>query len=271
MIRVVAAVASLVTAAYIALCVAARLAYRRLLYPAPRVVLPASLPEGAKRIVVHGLDGAEDHAVWLPGHGAATRTIVLFHGNGETIENSYPLADALNRRHLGVVLAEYRGYGVSAAAGPPSEAGLYGDAAAVLESLASQGVGPHQVVLLGISLGTGVAAEMARRGKGAALVLVSPYTSVTAMAERIAPLLPAAFVCPDRFDTIDKAASIRVPTLVVHGDADEVIPFEMGRAVAGAIPAAVLHTVKGGHHNDLFAAGSDTLVERIAAHAFAAK
>jgi len=66
---------------------------------------------------------------------------------------------------------------------------------------------------------------MARRGRGAALVLISPYTSLPGVARAAVPLLPAKLLMPDLFDTLGKARDIRVPTLVVHGDADEIIPF----------------------------------------------
>lgn len=122
----------------------------------------------------------------------------------------------------------------------------------ILDELARQGIGPQQVALVGISLGTGVAAEMAVRGRAASLILVSPYTSITAMAARVVPFLPTRWVCPDRFDTLSKAPRLRVPTLVIHGDSDEVVPFAMGQQVAAAIPGATLRVVRGAHHNDLF-------------------
>src|SRR5262249_25018108 len=85
-----------------------------------------------------------------------------------------------------------------------------------------------------------------------ALILVSPYTSITAMAAGVAPFLPARWLCPDRFDTLSKAPRIHLPTLVIHGDSDEVVPFAMGQQVAASIAGATLRVVPGGHHNDLF-------------------
>jgi fermentation-respiration switch protein FrsA (DUF1100 family) len=251
---------------YAALCVAARLNYRWFLYPVPDVGAPA-VPAGATALELRAADGASVHAIQFPPSGADARTMVLFHGNAETIDNGIELAGELHRHGLGVVLAEYRGYGGSRDAGSPSERGLYLDAEAVLDALRAQGIGPDRVVLMGTSLGSGVAAEMAKRGRGAALVLVSPYTSITAMARRTAPFLPVSLVCPDAFDTIAKAPAIRVPTLVVHGDADEVVPVEMGRAVTAALPGAAMKIVAGGHHNDLYVVEGPALVEAIAQHA----
>src|SRR5262249_15681369 len=159
------------------------------------------------------------------------------------------------RRGFGAALVEYRGYGASAASGAPTEEGLYADASAILDALGARGVAPRDLVLWGTSLGTGVAAEMARRGGGAALVLVSPYTSIPRVAARGAWFLPVGLVVPDRLDTLAKAAEIRVPVLIVHGDRDGVIPYDMGVELSRAIAGADLVTIAGGGHNDLFAQG----------------
>ena len=96
------------------------------------------------------------------------------------------------------------------------------------------------------------------------MILVSPYTSISAMAAGVIPFLPTGLLCPDQFDTLSKALRIRVPTLVIHGDADEVVPFAMGQQVATSIPGAALRVVGGGHHNDLFANHRAELVDAIA-------
>lgn len=236
---------------YVTLCVVARLGYRVLLYPAPHNP-PFVPPEGAKVLSMHAEDGALVVAAQFPPPDDHARTVVVFHGNGETMGGRVQLAEDLRARGLGVVLAEFRGYGLASSSGPPDKAGLYRDAAAILDELKHQRIGPQRVALMGISLGTGVAAEMAARGRAASLILVSPYTSITAMASAVVPFLPAGWLCPDRFDTLSKAPRIHVPTLVIHGDSDEVVPFGMGQQVAAAIPGANLRVVRGGHHNDLF-------------------
>jgi uncharacterized protein len=238
--------------AYVALCLVARLGYRVLLYPAPRHDPPFVPPEGAKLLSMHADDGALVVAAQFQPPDDHARTVVVFHGNGETLGGRVQLAEDLRARGLGVVLAEFRGYGLASSSGPPDEAGLYRDAAAILDELEHQGIGPQRVSLMGISLGTGVAAEMAARGRAASLILVSPYTSITAMASGVIPFLPTGWLCPDKFDTLSKAPRIRVPTLVIHGDSDEVVPFAMGQQVAASIPGATLRVVRGGHHNDLF-------------------
>ena len=108
------------------------------------------------------------------------------------------------------------------------------------------------MILLGQSLGTGVATEMAKRGMGARMVLVSPFTSVADMARRMVPFFPASWV-RHRFDTQSKAAAIGLPVLIVHGTEDEVVPFAMGEQLARSFPRAQLVPIPGGQHNDLLA------------------
>lgn len=222
-----------------------------------------AIPADFRVLTAAARDGVTVHALDLPAPPGG-RTIVHFHNNRDTAADAADLARALHRQGFGVVLVEYRGYGISRGA-EPSEEGLYADAEAVLDRLAARGVGPDRVVLWGTSLGTGVAAEMARRGRGAALVLITPYTSIPDVVADAVPLLPASLLVPHRFDTLGKSAAIRVPTLVIHGDADEIVPFWMGHRLAAAIGGARLLRVAGGRHGDLFVRERDRLLAAIEA------
>ena len=244
----------LAVAVYGLVVLAARLLHRRVLYqpPADR---PASgeLPSDATLLTTTAADGVTVHALAMtPVSPPAQRTVVHFHGNAQVADDNLVLARDLRRRGLDVVLVEYRGYGRSRAAGAPNEQGLYADAEAVLAELAAHGVGPDRVVLWGHSLGTGVAAEMAKRGRGSRLVLVAPFTSTVDLGSRAAPLLPASLVMVDRFDTLAKAPSIAMPAIVAHGTDDDVIPLEEGKQVVAALPHATFVEVPGGHHDDLY-------------------
>lgn len=253
---------------YMGLCVAARFVYPRMLFPAPRL---EAVPGQVARAIATGTPellelpqpagGATRALFWAPKERA--RVAVLFHGNGETMFDSVDLAERLVRRGLGAMLVEYRGYGLTHGP-PPEEEAMYADAEAALAYLAARGLGAERVAIWGTSLGTGVASEMARRGRGARLVLVAPFTSVVAMGKRFAWFLPMGAIMKHRFDTLAKAGDVRVPTLVVHGDRDELIPVAMGEAVADAIPGARLLRVAGGHHNDLYA--SVNVLDEILAH-----
>ena len=231
--------------------VLARLLYPRILYPAPQADTHA--PGEGTLWTLRASDGLDVHATALA-LPAGAPVLVYFHGNGVAMGDVLWMGREFARRGLGVVLCEYRGYGLSAGHAP-DEQGFYRDAEAVLDHLAEQGVGPDRVVLFGESLGTGVAAEMAARGRGAALVLVAPYTSMPDIGDHVIarfPILPVRLLMRERFATIDKAPRITVPTLILHGTDDEVVPYAMGRRLGEVLPNARLVSVPGGHHNDLF-------------------
>lgn len=236
-----------------------RMASRRWIFPGHEVPWRPAPSEVAHRAFA-ARDGTVVHALEL-GVEDGGRTVVYFHNNRETVEARLDFATALNHRGFGVLLVEYRGYG-SSHESTPSEEGLYEDAEAALDLLASRGVTSDRIVLWGTSLGTGIAAEMARRGRGSRLVLITPYTSIPDLVSDRVPILPSRFLIADQFDTLAKSSEIAVPTTVVHGDADEIVPFWMGERIAHAVRGAHLVRVRGGHHGDLFAhRGEELLLE----------
>lgn len=243
--------------------IAARIYYPRLLYPAPQD--DAQAPAEGTLLTLTARDGAVVHATELAGPKDAP-VVVYFHGNGVAMGDELWMARELVRRGLGVVLVEYRGYGLSARKRnpPPSEDGLYEDAEAVLGALAARGIGPDRIALFGESLGTGVAVEMAARRHASSVVLVTPYTSIPEVASRLAFGLPVRSLMRERFDSLAKAAQVHVPVLIVHGTNDAVVPYEMGERLAATLPRARLITVQGGDHNDLFLAQGARLFDAVA-------
>jgi len=263
-----------VVGVYVALCVIARLAYPRILFPAPKLVEAPVYADGrgGEAVSFAQANGSKTAALWfsIP---EPKQTIVLFHGNGETIFHNLDIAHEMNKRGHNVLLVEYRGYGITYGDGsPPTEAMLYEDGEAAITWLKNEKKIPtERTTLWGASLGTGVAAELAARGHASKLVLLTPYTSITAMGRRVAPILPVSLLLAHRFDTLSKAPQIKIPTLVIHGDEDEIIPFTMGQTVSQAIANSRFIRVTGGHHNDLLFVGSGTpnaheLFETIASH-----
>ncbi len=222
-----------------------------MVYPAPEADT-RPLPAGARVLELVASDAVPVHAIWLAADAADSRerdprVIVYFHGNGNVAGDALGLARRVNEHGVAMLLAEYRGYGRSRD-GSPSEDGLYRDAEAALAFLRSEGIGPERTVLWGFSLGSGVAVEMAIRGHASRLVLQAPYTSIVAVGEAHFPWAPVGLLIGDRFDNLTKAPLVAVPTLVVHGEADETVPFEMGAALANAIPNAELVAVPGLGH-----------------------
>jgi uncharacterized protein len=250
--------------AYAVIVLGARLLHRRVLYQPPDDEKD-ELPEGATLLTAQAADGTPVNALAFDVPKAA-RTVVHFHGNAETAPANAFLARELKKHGVATVLVEYRGYGRSRGT-RPDEPGLYADAEAVLDTLAARGVGADRIVLWGQSLGTGVAVEMAKRHRGARLVLVAPFTSTVDLAQRIVPVLPASFVMVDRYDSLAKAPAIELPAIVAHGDIDDVIPFAQGEALARALPHATFLKVPEGRHDNLYK--SATTLNALVAHASA--
>ena len=169
-------------------------------------------------------------------------------------------------RMLRFVALEYRGYGTSPSESP-NEDGLYADADGLLSSLHEAGIAADQITLWGSSLGTGVAVEMASRGHARTLILQAPYTSIPAVAQRFMPILPMGIIIGDRFDSLSKAPKLQLPTLILHGDADRIVPYDMGVTMSEAIANAELLTVRGAGHNDIFSRDGARLLNAIAKHA----
>ncbi len=99
---------------------------------------------------------------------------------------------------------------------------------------------------------------MARRGYGARLALITPYTSIVDLAAVIAPFVPARLLVRDRFDNAAKAPNLRLPVFIVHGTDDEVVPTRMGEQLSRLFPHATIRLETGAHHNDLLDRSSVT-------------
>ncbi len=147
----------------------------------------------------------------------------------------------------------YRGYGQST--GAPSEAGLYADARAAYDALIAPGFTPNDIVIHGHSLGTGVAVWLSSQVPSRALVLEAPYTATVDVAETFYLWLPVGLM-RDRFESRDRITQIKAPLLIVHGTADETIPFEMGKRLYDMAPAPKRFVaIEGAGHNTLSSDG----------------
>ncbi len=251
--------------AYTAVAALVFMGQRSIMYPRPQGRLEPRA-RGAQLVHVSAADGARACALYVPAPPGRP-TVVHFHGNGEDLSDQTQLVESLAARALGVYSVEYPGYGLLRDAAI-SEDALYASAEAALRHLrGALGVPPALTVLQGQSLGTGVAAEMARRGHAARLVLISPFTSMMDMAKQVFPWLPAQQLVRDRYDTAAKARALTLPALVIHGTDDEVIPASMGQRIAELLPHAQLLLIPGGRHNDLFVLYEERMLSAIDAFA----
>lgn len=238
---------------YLLLTVSLFFTQRSLLYYPSHVYVPLAEADANKafqEISVKTEDGIDLKAWYAP---ATTRTctIVFFHGNADSLHTAAQIADPYISAGYGFLVAEYRGY--SGLPGEPTENGLYADGRAYIAELMRRGVDMQQIILMGHSLGTGVAVEMARENPVGGLMLLAPYVSMPKVAQAHYSIFPVGILVRDRFDNAKKIGSIHTPVLIANGAMDEVVPPEQGRAVYDlANEPKELRTFPDRGHNDLF-------------------
>ena len=216
---------------------------------------------GAEDVWLTSKDGVQLNAWYFPQREAKYITLFL-HGNAGNVTHRVDHAEAVKQAGSAVVVLDYRGYGKSQ--GRPTERGLYEDADAAYDELTRRGYASNQIILHGESLGTAVATELASRRKCAALILESPLASLSRMAGQVVPIVGP--VLAHGFNTESRIAKIHVPLLIIHGDADDVVPFSQGRTVfERANQPKTFWGVSHARHNDLLYVAGHEYVPRLRA------
>ncbi|MXY24376.1 MAG: alpha/beta hydrolase [Acidobacteria bacterium] len=227
---------------------------RRLIFFPTTVLtaLPADFGLHAQELSITAADGVRLHGWWIQGPG--DRVLIWYHGNagniGHRLDNARWFVDQLG---VDVVLVDYRGYGRSE--GAPDEEGIYRDGLAIYDAVVARSVRAEDIVLFGRSLGGAVAIEVALHRPVGAIVLESPFRSVPALAREHYWFVPS-FLVRTRMDNESKIGSVDVPTLVLHGDRDRVVPVAHGRRLFElAARSAQFHLIEGAGHNDTYLVG----------------
>lgn len=189
--------------------------------------------------------------------GLPSRIWLVFSGNAAQALAWESFAVAYPRAQEAFLLIDYPGYG--ACAGRPSPPAILASSEALVVRLAGHlgvtvDVLSPRIAVFGHSLGCAAALQYAAKHHVAAIVLVAPFTSLMAMARRVVGL-PLCLVLTHRFDNRARLAEIAAaglpPTTIIQGDADEVVPIAMGRALAAEFPGIVLNEVKDADHNGI--------------------
>jgi fermentation-respiration switch protein FrsA (DUF1100 family) len=191
---------------------------------------------GALKDVEFLADDNRIHAWWsTPDSWDATKGAVLYcHGNGGNLSWWGPVIENWhNHRSDAFLIFDYPGYGKSE--GQPSEAGCYAAASAAYNWITEiQQVPADKVLLVGQSLGTGVATQLALDRQYRALILISPFTSMPDMAAERLPVFPGRWFIHNQFDNLARIGQCCRPLLVVHGVADELVPICQGETLIAA-------------------------------------
>lgn len=242
--------------AYAGLMVVLFFAQRALLYPGATGD-PVSANHWGQAEEIATADGERLLALHSPAREVHP-TVLYFHGNADRVDRYEFLAHSFAERGIGLLALSYRGYPGST--GTPTETGLIADGIAAHDWLVSRSGGP--VILLGQSLGSGVAVAVAAQRRVAGLVLISAYDSVLELARRTYFFLPVARFLKDPFRSDLRIGGIDAPKLFIHGRLDTLVPVARGEALfdAASEPKRMLILDDAGH-NDIW---SERVIREIA-------
>lgn len=240
MIKSVVSFTAFLALVYVGLCVALFVFQRSFIYyPQPRArgenspTMALSVPGAELLISVRPHEGPD--------------AIVYFGGNGEDVTFNLPAFSGAFPNHA-LYLMNYRGYGGSS--GSPGEADIQQDALALFDWVHARHA---NVVIMGRSLGSGVAIRLASQRPATRLVLITPYSSIAELGARQFPFFPVKWLLRDKFESWRYAPQIRVPTLLVAAEHDQIIPrastedlytrFTQGVASLQVIPGVGHNTI----------------------------
>ncbi len=190
---------------------------------------------------------------WVPASAVNAPTVLYFHGNYRNIGNNLEHTRNLHQLGFNVLLVDYRGFGRSTGAAKPSEAQVYEDAEAAWRYLTQvRGIPAKQAFIYGHSLGGAIAIDLAsRHPEAAGLIADSTFTSMADMGRLNYGFLPIDWLITQRFESLKKVASLKLPVLFIHGTWDKKIPVEMGKQLYAAAPQPkTLLLIEGGEHNN---------------------
>ncbi|GHG78338.1 alpha/beta hydrolase [Alishewanella longhuensis] len=230
-----------VLAGYCLLCLLLYLLQRQLIYFPVAAQLPATEP----------LILQQANATVLVSRKArdSSQALLYFGGNAEDVSVALSEFAAAFPNHA-IYLMHYRGYGGSS--GSPSEQALVADALTLFDQLQSK---HSDITVLGRSLGSGVAVQLAAQRKVAQLVLITPFDSLSALAQQQFPLFPVRRLLKDTYTSVAYAPAITSPTLILVAEQDEIIARTHSEALYRAFSpgVATLKSYTGSHNSELAA------------------
>jgi len=192
-------------------------------------------------VIFTSADGVECHG-WLMRTAVQRETpryVIYCHGNGENVAGAgnWSVREIVQRLDATAMVFDYRGYGKSE--GSPFEAGVLQDAEAALDWLCEKtGLKPKDIIVVGSSIGGGPAVYLASEHGCKALVLRRTFSSLSGVAASKYPWLPIRMVMRNQYPSIERIKDYHGPLFQSHGEADSLIPIEMGQALFEAAPTS---------------------------------
>jgi uncharacterized protein len=243
------------SAIYLTTCLGLYLGQERMIYTptAQHEKTPRSIGLNFEEVWLPVAQGGQIHGWWLPNPKAA-HSILYLHGIGLNIGSNLDQAKHLYDQGFSVLLIDYRGYGQSS--GPfPAETRIYEDVEAAWKHLTqTRQIKAQNIVLYGHSLGGAIAIELAKRHPDAkALIVQASFTSMYDMSMQRPHnrLLPVQLLLHERYNSIEKVETLKVPVLYIHGLKDETIAHRMSQTLyeKSPEPKQLFLVLQGTHAN----------------------
>jgi uncharacterized protein len=222
-----------VAIAWVILFVGLGVFQRTLLYPAGgtmRSPAQGGFPDVAVQRLVTA-DGL-NLVAWYGAAQPGKPTLLMFHGNAGTVAERAHYYRLFRAEGWGFYAMSYRGF--SGNPGAPTETANIADALLAYGALRAKGVAAADIVLFGESLGSGVAVQVAALRAVAGVILDSPYSSIADVASKHYWYLPVRSVLFDHYDSTRHIKHVSAPVLILHGEADRLIPVRFARRLAAA-------------------------------------
>lgn len=249
--RIVWGLAGFVALYALAAALLRALQWRLFYYPRRQLKhTPADLGLAYTNLWLTGAHGNRLHAWYVPSSLPQARAVVLFlHGNGGNMSAQMDAVQAYHDLGCTALYLDYRGYGQSE--GMPDELGLYADADTAWHNLVAQGTPPEQIIIVGRSLGGGVASWLAVQHPPRALILEATFVSLPAVVAERFLFPPAYLVVNHTYPTLQRLAQIHAPVLVVHSRTDQLIPYRHGKRLyaAARAPKQLVTLPRGDHYS----------------------
>ncbi len=233
--------------------------YQRNLLYFPDTVRPNPAEWGVSSYVpveVQTSDNLTLNAWYFPSSDIKGPVVLFFHGNASHFASRAFKAPVFIEEGIGVLLAEYRGYGGNP--GKPTEEGLYKDARSYIKWLEDhQDVKAEQIILYGESLGSGVAVQIATEYDVKAVILEAAFNSALEIAKQTYFFIPVGLLMKDQYRNNEKIGEMKAPVLFFHGDRDNTTSIKFSKKLfEAANEPKTFVTIPGAGHNDLYEFGA---------------
>ncbi|MCA0315911.1 MAG: alpha/beta hydrolase [Candidatus Melainabacteria bacterium] len=235
--------------------VASPLYNKILFFPSKELALNIDSINGTAKENIFIESGGEKINAWLFDKAGARGTVLISHGNAGNISHRIPIIEYFLGQNFSVLAYDYQGYGLSS--GEPGIDKICQDGLSAYDYLTKERkIAPTKIVLFGESLGGAVSAHIAGNREVAAIILQSTFSSLPHVARAKMLLMRAYpnFLFPkNKMDSAKTLSSEHAPLLIIHGKADNVIPYSEGELLnRKAAEPKTFVSIEGGGHNDLF-------------------